>query len=43
MSLYISQVCELYGAWSTDNVTDEVVQEYLEHHLRMLQIQRKAI
>jgi len=21
-----------YGAWSTGNVTDEVVQEYLEHH-----------
>ena len=22
-----------YGAWSTGNVTDEMVQEYLEHHL----------
>ena len=21
-----------YGAWSTGNITDEVVQEYLEHH-----------
>jgi len=21
-----------YGAWSTGNVGDEVVQEYLEHH-----------
>ena len=21
-----------YGAWSTGNVTDEMVQEYLEHH-----------
>ena len=21
-----------YGAWSTGNVTDEIVQEYLEHH-----------
>jgi len=21
-----------YGAWSTGNITDETVQEYLEHH-----------
>jgi len=21
-----------YGAWSTGNITDEMVQEYLEHH-----------
>ena len=21
-----------YGAWSTGNITDEIVQEYLEHH-----------
>ncbi len=21
-----------YGAWSTANITDEMVQEYLEHH-----------
>jgi len=21
-----------YGAWTTGNVTDEMVQEYLEHH-----------
>ncbi len=21
-----------YGAWSTDNITDEMVHEYLEHH-----------
>ena len=21
-----------YGVWSTDNITDEMVQEYLEHH-----------
>jgi putative transposase len=21
-----------YGAWSTDNITEEMVQEYLEHH-----------
>ncbi len=23
-----------YGAWSTGNITDEMVQEYLEHHRR---------
>ena len=22
-----------YGAWSTGNITDEMVNEYLEHHL----------
>ena len=22
-----------YGAWSTGNITDEMVQEYLEHHM----------
>jgi putative transposase len=21
-----------YGAWSTGNITDEMIQEYLEHH-----------
>jgi len=21
-----------FGAWSTDNITDEMVQSYLEHH-----------
>lgn len=21
-----------YGAWSTGNITDEIVQEYLNHH-----------
>ena len=23
-----------YGAWSTGNITDEMVQDYLEHHRR---------
>lgn len=31
-----------YGAWSTGNITDEMVQEYLEHHrnprMRILEI-----
>ena len=24
-----------YGAWSTENITEEMVQQYLEHHRRL--------
>jgi hypothetical protein len=28
----IVQICDVEDAWSTGNITEEMVQEYLEHH-----------
>ena len=32
-----------YGAWSTGNITDEMVQEYLEHHKGTVQSKNDSV